>query len=35
MSLKDKRQAEADLDSLREKLKNILKEKIDLENKFK
>jgi predicted nuclease with TOPRIM domain len=33
--LKDKRQAESDLDSTRERLKDALKEKTDLENKLK
>ena len=32
MALRDKRTVEADLDSLRDKLKVILKEKLELEN---
>jgi hypothetical protein len=34
LALKDKRTAESDLDTMREKLKEVLKEKIDLENRF-
>ena len=32
--MKDKKQAENDLETLREKLKTVLKEKIELENNF-
>ena len=32
--MKDKRQAESDLDVMRDKLKEVLKEKIELENNF-
>ena len=34
IALKDKRQAESDLDVMRDKLKEVLKEKIELENNF-
>jgi hypothetical protein len=35
LALKEKRIAESDLDSLRAKVKDVLKEKIDIETKFK
>ena len=34
IALKDKRQADCDLDVMRDKLKEVLKEKIELENNF-
>ena len=34
IALKDKKQAESDLDVMRDKLKEVLKEKIELENNF-
>ena len=34
LAVKDKRQAQSDLDSMREKLKETLREKLELENNF-
>ena len=34
IAVKDKKQAEGDLDNLRDKIKNLLKDKIELENNF-